>query len=675
MNTVPDDYGSAMQRAASRRMDIPDLLRCAAALHEANISVTELYKTWIAHNADHPALHAIMFNYAVELTDTGDLSGAAIALRETIRIAPAFAPPYINLGGILERLGLRDQAVAIWSELADAPASLTGETINYKILSLKQIGRVLEGANLDAAAEQALARCVDLNPDQPDVIQHLLALRQRQCVWPVIEGTDRVPARRLVGGISPLSVACIADDPMFHLGTAWHYCRHSIGIPPMPKPVTRAARSGKPRIGYVSSDLRDHAVGFAMTDVMETHDHDAFEILVYDCGIATADGTRARIKRAAFRWTDLNGLDDQQAHERIQQDGIDILVDLNGYTKDARTKLFAMRPAPIAVNWFGFPGTMGSPYHQYLIADEQVIPHDHEIYYAERILRLPCYQPNDRWRVVHEAPSRQQVGLPDEAFVYCCLNGMQKITALVFQRWMIILRHVPGSVLWLLSGTADANERLRQKAAELGVSPGRLVFADKRANPDHLARYRLADLFLDTFPYGAHTTGSDSLWMGVPVLTLRGRSFASRVCASLVHAAGIPELICETPNDYVVRAIALGSDRSQLEPFRQRLVAGRDTCALFDTPRLVRALEARYREMLADLGRDNLPRPDLANLDIYREVALDSDLASIELLDDVAYTGQYQQKLAALDAVFPIPPDQRLWPAVKAHEYFRSTRG
>lgn len=649
-------------------MEIGELLQRAG---ENPAQAAGLYKHWIALNDGHPGLHAIMFNYAVTLADAGDLPGAAFALRATIARVPGFAPAHINLGGVLERLGQRDQAVAAWSALASAPAPFTGENLNYKVLALKQMGRVLEGANADSAAEQALRQSLELNPEQPDAIQHLLALRQRQCAWPVLAGTERLPVRKLIAGVSPLSAGCLTDDPVFHLANAANYCRHSIGMPPAPPPVARAPSGRRPRIGYVSSDLRDHAVGFAMTDVIETHNRETFEIFAYDCGIATTDRTRARIKAAAEHWFDLNPLDDVQAYERIRSDGIDILVDLNGYTKDARTKVFAMRPAPIAVNWFGFPGTMGSPYHHYLLADEHVVPVSHEQYYSEKILRLPCYQPNDRKRPVGAAATRAQAGLPEAAFVFCCLNGMQKITALTFQRWMIVLRHVADSVLWLLTGTDEANAHLRAKASEMGVAPERVIFADKKPNPDHLARYPLADLFLDTFPYGAHTTAADSLWMGVPILTLRGRGFAARVCASLVHAAGLPELVCATPNEYVVRAIGLGNDRSRLAALRDRLIAGRDTCALFDTPRLVRALEDRYTEML----RAPVPVPDLRNLDVYRDIALDNDLPAMELLDDVAYAEHYRNKLAGFDAVFPVQPDNRLWPEVTAPVYSRSALG
>ena len=212
-------------------------------------------------------------------------------------------------------------------------------------------------------------------------------------------------------------------------------------------------------------------------------------------------------------------------------------MDLNGYTKDARTKVFARRPAPIAVNWFGFPGTMGTPYHHYIIADSAIVPPEHEIYFSEKVLRLPCYQPNDRKRVVAaQCPSRADVGLPENKFVFCSFNGMHKTTSRTFRRWMMILASVPDSVLWLLSATDETNERLRQAAVAFGIAPDRIVFAQKLRNAEHLARYPLADLFLDSSPYGAHTTAADSLWMGVPIVTFTGRRTLRRGYARVLSA-------------------------------------------------------------------------------------------------------------------------------------------
>jgi predicted O-linked N-acetylglucosamine transferase (SPINDLY family) len=305
---------------------------------------------------------------------------------------------------------------------------------------------------------------------------------------------------------------------------------------------------------------------------------------------------------------------------------------------------------------------MGTPYHHYLIADSYIIPPEDEIYYSEKVVRLPCYQPNDRKRpVASHRPTRAEAGLPDDAFVYCCLNGMQKITPRVFTRWLTILLNVPNSVLWLLTGTPDSNARLRQLAQASGIAPHRLVFADKKANPDHLARYPLADMFLDSFPYGAHTTAADSLLMGVPILTFAGRSFPARVCASLVRAAGLPELECATPEAYVARAIELGREPAKLAAIRNKLVAGRDTCLLFDTPKLVRHLEDLYRQMWSDFIRGALPAPDMRNLEIYHEIGAGLDLENIEAVSNDAYRALYAEKLAAWHAVYPIQTDTRMW--------------
>ena len=319
-----------------------------------------------------------------------------------------------------------------------------------------------------------------------------------------------------------------------------------------------------------------------MTDVLETHDRSQFAVYAYYCGINRVDPTQLRIRDSVDSWVDISGMSDEQAAAKIATDEVDILVDLNGYTKDARTRIFAFRPAPIVVNWFGFPGTMATPYHHYIIADEHVIPPGSEIYYSEKVLRLACYQPNDRKRQVSDRrPTRSEEGLPETAVVYCCLNGAQKIIPSVFDSWMTILRETPGSVLWLLGDGDDMEARLKGVAESGGVSPERLVFARKKANPEHLARYVLADLFLDTFPYGAHTTAADAIWMGVPVLTTPGKSFASRVCASLAHAAGIGELVCPNPESYVARAIELGRDSGQLLKFKQRLAAKRNDLPAF----------------------------------------------------------------------------------------------
>jgi predicted O-linked N-acetylglucosamine transferase (SPINDLY family) len=471
----------------------------------------------------------------------------------------------------------------------------------------------------------------------------------------------------LMTDMSPLSLCAYSDDPILQLASASRHNKVSVGIPTVnlqmeQRPANVVSDSGRRRIGYLSSDLRGHAIGYLMAELFELHDRSAFEVFVYYCGPQASDAMQARIKSSVEHWVDISRMNDDTAARRIAADGIDILIDVNGYTRDARTKVAAMRPAPIIVNWLGYPGTMASPYHHYIIADEWIIPKDHEIYFSERVLRLPCYQPNDRKRVTSPTPpSRQQAGLPDDAFVYCCFNGVQKLTRFTFERWMSILERVPNSVLWLLDGTDVVNKHLAATAERHGIAPERLVFASKMGHSDHLARYSLADLFLDTVPYGAHTTASDALWAGVPILTLSGRSFASRVCGSLARSAGLAELVCNTPEEYVERAVALANDRPKIQQYKQHLAATRDSCVLFKTDDLVQHLEALYRQMYEEFQQGMLPSPDLRNLDVYHDVGLEEDHDALEVMTVKNYLEWYNAKLARRHALWPISADSRLW--------------
>lgn len=629
---------------------------------EGAAAAAELYKRWVALNPDDPHLAPALFNMAVVTQRGGDAFGAINALRAALKIDPDFHPSYINLGRALEDQGQAGAAVTQWLALVNRLPSINGPTLRHKVMALHQLGRVLEFNHADAPAEDALRQAIDLSPEQPQAVQHWIALRQKQCKWPVVQGWDGVETRRLIANISPLSAAVMFDDPVFQLARNAGYARQSIARPRRlhDHAHRRGERPARLKIGYVSSDLREHAVGFGLAEAMELHDRSRFEIHAYYCGIAREDGTRTRIRAAVDRWTDITTMSDDDAAARIVADGIDILVDVNGYTRDARTAVFARRPAPVAANWFGFPGSMGTPYHHYLIADGHVVPEGHERFFSERVLRLPCYQPNDRKRpIAPDPPQRSAEGLPETGFVFCCLNGTQKITPQVFSAWMQVLASVDGSVLWLLDSSAETNARLRQMAADAGVAPERLCFAPKRPNPQHLARYVLADLFLDTFPYGAHTTASDAMWMATPVLTLEGRGFAARVCAGLVTSAGMPDLVCRTMEDYISRAIAIAQVPGAAADLRRRLHAGRETATLFDTPLLVKSLEGLYDRMWEEFRRGDLPVPNLVNLATYEEIGLgllqgrEGESIAPEL---------YAAELGRWAAHEPLLPDGRLWP-------------
>lgn len=644
---------------------VTELIRTAETLKQTGqtAAIEPLYATWIARNSTHPLLYAVLFNYSVTLSDAGKLDAARTALERALALNADFMPAHINLGRLYERLGMVGLALVQWSAVSTKLAAVNGSAIAHKTMALNQSARALEAAAQDEPAEDLLRQSLEIDPRQHEVAQHFLALRQRQCKWPVVVPWERVDRETLLRGMSPLSLAAYTDDPLLQLAAAAHYNRTEIGAPASPLPALDRARAGgeRLRIGYVCSDFRAHALGYLLTEVLGLHDRARVEVFAYYCGPEANDPLHAQFQATADHWLPITALDDAAAAARIAADGIQILVDLNGYTRDARVKLFALRPAPVLVNWLGYPGTMASPYHHYVIADDWIVPPEHEQYFSERVLRLPCYQPSARTRAVApEPPTRAAAGLPEDAVVYCCFNGAHKITRFTFDRWLSILERVPRSVLWLLGSSDAAQDRLREHTTRRGLDPQRLVFAPKLANPHHLARYPLADLFLDTTPYGAHTTASDALWMGVPVLTLSGRSFASRVCGSLVRAAGLPELACTSALAFLATAVGLGLHPEKLRALRARLAANRDTCVLFDMPQLVARLEDLYAEMWADLEAGRLPQPDLANLDVYLEVGapLDHEEIEVQAIDD--YHEFWRERLLRRHAHRPIPTDRRL---------------
>ncbi|MBF0179599.1 MAG: tetratricopeptide repeat protein [Magnetococcales bacterium] len=625
----------------------------------------ELYLGWLGRQGDHPLAHMVWFNLGSVRLTLGDPAGAREALEEAIRLQPDFYASYINLGNACERSGAPVEAVAAWQRLVVRLPTVTGENIAYLTSALKQIARLGSSDQADAAMRQSL----EIDPHQHEVMMHWLNGRQGMCRWPVIEPFARCDRKRLQESFAPLSLAAYTDDPMWQLTNAWHYQRLTVGQPERHfldrHEALRLAPGSRPRVGYLSSDLRGHAIGYLMVELFERHDRERVEVFVYDIGHGDNHPLiRGRIRNAVEHWRDLHGTSDEEAAAQILADRIEILIDVNGYTNSARTRMLAMRPAPVIVNWLGYPGSMGTPYHHYLIADPFLIPEELEVFYSERVVRLPCYQANDRQRVVDpRQPTRAEVGLPEGAMVYGCFNEFKKITPLTWRLWMEILRQVPGSVLWLLSENATLIEKFRGLAAQAGVDPDRLIFSPRLPNHSHLARYPLLDLMLDCTPYGAHTTASDALWMGVPILTLAGLSFPARVCGSLVSAAGLPELVRATPEAFVAQAVALGHDRAALEGYRQRLREGRDTCVLFDTTLLAARLEDLFDLMLRDFREGRLPRPDLTNMGLYREIGMELDQEGMWFGARANLEAAYLEKLIERDRLCYISGDGRLWQA------------
>jgi predicted O-linked N-acetylglucosamine transferase (SPINDLY family) len=424
------------------------------------------------------------------------------------------------------------------------------------------------------------------------------------CDWREIESAGR----RIEAGISndlplsaPLPVLAFFDraDLQHRAAQIWARaeCRTAGTLPPI---VPRIAAE-KIRVGYFSADFREHAVAMVTTELFESHDRSKFEIIAFSFGPETGDDTRLRLRRTFDQFIDVNGMPDREVALLARSLGIDIAVDLGGYTAGCRPKIFAWRAAPIQVNYLGYPGTMGARFMDYLIADRVVIPESQRCHYDEKIIYLPhSYLPNDSTRGISDADfTREQFGLPPSVFVFCCFNGPYKITQDTFAGWMRILGRVPGSVLWLSQTSGPAAQNLRQEATRLGVSAERLIFAERMPSlADHLARHALGDLLLDTLPYNAHATAMDALWSGLPVLTRVGSSFAGRVAASLLKTIELPELITETAGQYEDLAVELAANPQRLADIRRKLAVNRLTTPLFDTRSLTRHLETAYTMVL-----------------------------------------------------------------------------
>jgi predicted O-linked N-acetylglucosamine transferase (SPINDLY family) len=421
------------------------------------------------------------------------------------------------------------------------------------------------------------------------------------CDWRLLPEERKAISADLEAGrfvVDPTGNAVISDSLEEQLQCARIWARDKYPATAAPLWTAERYRHDRIRLAYLSADFRTHATAFLMAGIFEHHDKSSFETVAISYSTNDHSPMRARLEAAFDRFIDVGGKSDAEVARLLREAEIDIAVDLKGYTAEARPGIFVHRPAPVQAHYLGFPGTMGVEYFDYLIADSTVIPDGHRPLYTEKIAYLPdSYQCNDRNRAIGERiPTRLEAGLPS-GFVFCCFNNNHKITPEMFDVWMRLLQAVDGSVLWLLQDNAAVVRNLRGEAKARGVAQDRLIFAPRTDPASHLARHRLADLFLDTLPYNAHTTASDALWAGLPVLTVLGSTFAGRVAASVLRAAGIPELVTHSLGDYEALALKLAREPSTLGALKAKLRDNQDTCALFDTARMTRSLEAVYTMM------------------------------------------------------------------------------
>jgi len=561
------------------------------------------YRKAIALRPENYRAH---YNLGNALFLSGKSEEAVAAFREAARLNPEFAGTWDHLGTALQRLGRATEAEACFRRRIQIEPD-SPDALHALALELEQQGRIDE-------AFDCYQRALALRPEFLPAMASALWLAERMCDWTTVAAYSDAVLRRAAEqpeAVSPFQLMSLPVASRAHLLAHARSLAATIAAKePMRHDSARFGQPSRMRVGYLSSDFHGHPVAYLVAEIFELHDRDRFEVSLFSYGPDDGSAMRRRLRAGCDHFIDLAPLSDDVAAQRIYDERIQVLVDLKGYTADDRPRIAALRPAPVQVNWLGFPGSMGADWIDYLIADAYIVPAEHDADYAEKVVRLPnCYQPNDRKRSSGIAGlSRSACGLPENGFVFCNFNQSYKIEPGLFAVWMRLLTRAPNSVLWLLEENRWSPDNLRKEAARRGVARERLVFAPIRPLAEHLGRYALADLVLDTFPYTSHTTGSDALWAGCPVLTIMGETFASRVAASLLRNAGLEQLIASSFAEYEALALGLAHDRPRLEGVRRHLRENRDTLPLFDSPRFTRGLETSYRRMWTRFTEGKAPQ-------------------------------------------------------------------
>lgn len=573
-----------------------------------------LYEAWLQLDGQAAPHRAVAcFNWGTVLGNLRRHEAASQAYHQALALKPDFAQARLNLAHQLEHRGQVDEALALWREVYDGLDRLDGlgvDKLDLQLHALNNSARLLEQQRRYAESEALMRRSLETKPGQGDVIQHYVHIRQKQCEWPVYQTVGEVTENQLLSNTSLLATLSASDDPALQLLTAQRFVLEKV-IKYTGKPYHRlhgpAQREGRFRIGYLSGDLCMHAVGLLTAELYELHDRAHFELIAYDWSREDGTPLRARLKSSFDHWVSLSGVEDEVAARKIAADGVDVLVDLQGLTNGARPNILAHRPAPIQVSYLGLPATAALPGVDWILADRFVMQPDYLRYCSEKPIYLnSCYQVSDRKRDFGAEPTRAQYKLPEQAFVYASFNNNHKIGAETWACWMRMLAQVPHSVLWLLADNPWAEANLKAAARAAGIEESRLIFAPRVAPADYLARFALADLVLDTFPYNAGTTASDCLWAGAPILTRSGRSYISRMCGSLLTAVGLPDLITESPADYERLGVQIGRNPARAASYKRYLREQGRASALFDIPAIVRDIERQFAH-LATQARAGLP--------------------------------------------------------------------
>jgi predicted O-linked N-acetylglucosamine transferase (SPINDLY family) len=543
---------------------------------------------------------------ALALTDLGRLDEALRDHDTAIELRSDYVDAHVNRGNVLRKLGRQEAAVSSYDRAVQLSPDFAKAHLGR--------GAALAALKRFPAAIQSLVRASELPGDH----KYLLGLRRHAqmqiCDWQDFEPDLERMSRGLIAGepvSEPFVVLGLLDTPPLqrHAADAWVQGE----CPPDDRlgPIPVRSRGDRIRVGYFSADFRFHPVSLLMAEFFELHDRSRFEIIAFAFGDRTKDQMTSRLEQVFDRFLEVHDRTDAEIALMAREIGIDIAVDLGGFTDQCRTKVFALRASPVQMSYIGYLGTMGASYMDYLVADPIVIPAEQRQHYAEKIIYLPSYQANDSRRPTrHRVMTREELGLPSQGFVFCCFNSNYKITPTTFSVWMRILGRVPGSCMFFYVDNETAVNNLRAAAVNRGVDSDRLIFGKRLSLDDYLARYRAMDLFLDTLPYNAGTTASDALWAGLPVLTCTGNSFAARVAASVLTAIGAPELIVSTYDEYEEMAVRLALDPTELARIRGIIVDNRQTAPLFDCARFTRTMERAFLRV-HERSQSGLPPDDI----------------------------------------------------------------
>ncbi|MDA9896227.1 tetratricopeptide repeat protein [Amylibacter sp.] len=547
----------------------------------------EAYKKALSLKPDRAEAY---YNMGITLQEQGKLVEAIEAYKKALSFKPDYADAYYNMAIVLQIQGKLDEAIVSFEKVLKLKPDYAYGHYNMGVIFQNQ-------GNCNAAIT-SYAKALSLEPSNAKLRSLKLFQQAKICDWKALEEDRPLWSRLGVSGkaVEAFALLSFEDAPERHRLRSENYAKEHFPVKSTKQFEKPSQMPKRLRIGYFSADFKEHPASYLMFKIIECHDRSLFDVYGYSIGQPKLDKMREKISGAFDVFKDIHSSSDIEALKTIHNDKIDIAIDLTGYTKDSRTNLFSSRLAPVQINYLGYPGTLGADFMDYIVADQNLIPEAFQEFYIEKQIYLPhTYWPTNNIQAISQkVQTKEDMGLPSDGFVFCCFNNNYKISPKEFDIWMRLMGKVEGSVLWLLKSNKWAEHNMKREVEARGVSADRVVFAERVENSEHLARHRLADLFLDTFNYNAHTTASDALWAGLPLVTKLGKGFATRVAGSLLNAVGLPELITHNENDYEALILELATNPKKLNKIKKKLEVNRLSKPLFNTEQYTKHLENGY---------------------------------------------------------------------------------